>query len=140
MDLAWVSWGVGAIANRRPGAVITVFSCCVEYLLKCRVPTDVKSTLQRLVLAVTLVTTASSCTTAYDAYGRPYDAVDPGTALLGAAAVGLVAYGLASSNDHHHRSYRRDDCYTPSYRHSSYYGGHSGYGYGRGYGRDYCRY
>ena len=93
-----------------------------------------KSILHRLVLAATLLTTASSCTTAYDAYGRPHDVVDPGAALLGAAAVGLVAYGLASSNDHHHRSYRHSD-YSHGYRHSS----HRGYsGYGRGY--DHCDY
>lgn len=93
-----------------------------------------KRTLQRLVLAVALVTTASSCTTAYDAYGRPYDVVDPGTAVVGAAAVGLLAYGLANSNDHdHHRRSYRSSHHSHGGYHRSYNHGYSGHGYGRSY-------
>jgi hypothetical protein len=73
-----------------------------------------KITLHRLALAVMMALAGASCSTAYDAYGRPRTVVEPGAALLGAAAVGLLAYGLASDNDHghhhgHHRSY--DRCY-----------------------------
>ncbi|GEP44671.1 hypothetical protein [Brevifollis gellanilyticus] len=83
--------------------------------------------LHRLVLASLAVILGASCTTAYDAYGNPRPVVDPGTAVLGAAAVGLLAYGLGSSNNnrHHHHSSR----------YSGYgYGGYSGYGYPASYG------
>lgn len=79
-----------------------------------------KATLLRLVLSVTLVSTAVSCTTAYDAYGNPQQVVTPEGALLGAAAVGLLAYGLAESNDHDHRHYRRDRYHHRGY--SRYHG------------------
>ena len=46
------------------------------------------------------------CTTAYDAYGYPRTVVDPNAALLGAAAAGLVGYGIGRSNSHHNRDYR----------------------------------
>lgn len=97
-----------------------------------------KTTLHRLVLALVITSSAVSCTTAYDAYGNPQQVVDPGAAVVGAAAVGLLAYGLASSNNHHH-SYR-DDRYCRddrSYRSSHYYHRPS-YGYSR-YDRGYCR-
>jgi len=87
--------------------------------------------LHRLFLASLVVVFGASCTTAYDAYGRPQQVVDPGTAVLGAAAVGLLAYGLGNSHSNrHHHSHR-------SSRYSGY--GYSGYGYGYpasyGYGR-----
>ena len=74
---------------------------------------------------------ATSCTTTYDAYGSPRQSVDPGVALAGVAAAGLVGYALANDN-------RRTSCYGGG----GYYGG--GYGYGRGhygghYGRGYSR-
>lgn len=72
-----------------------------------------KSTLHRLILAVSLTTLGVSCSTVYDPYGRPHTVVEPGAAILGAAAVGLLAYGLASSGD---------DCYHGHYR--SHYHGH----------------
>ena len=78
-----------------------------------------KISLCRLIAALLLITLGASCTTAYDAYGRPVSVVDPGTALIGAAAVGLLAYGLASSDNHHH--------------------GHSGY-HGHGHDHGYCHY
>lgn len=94
-----------------------------------------KTILQRLVLATLFGISATSCTTAYDAYGRPQQVVDPAAAVVGAAAVGLLAYGLANNNDHH-RYYRNDHYsgyghyYRPSYR-PSY--GYSGYGRGSCY-------
>ena len=90
-------------------------------------------TLQRLVLAVLLTASATSCMTAYDAYGRPQQVVDPAAAALGAAAVGVLAYGLASSN--HHRRYYDDSCYSRGYARSYYsrpyrsYSHHGGHGY-----------
>jgi hypothetical protein len=85
--------------------------------------------LYRLFAAGLILSLGASCTTAYDAYGRPMQVVDPGTAAIGAAAVGLLAYGLASNNnrhDHHHG--------CRSSRYSGYRGGYSGYGYPAGYG------
>ena len=76
-----------------------------------------KTTLHRLVLAVLMASTVASCSTAYDAYGRPRTVVEPGAALLGAAAVGLIAYGIASNNDG---------------------GGYRGHGHHHGY--DHCHY
>jgi hypothetical protein len=63
-----------------------------------------KLTLHRLALATLMALMGASCTTAYDAYGRPRTVVEPGAALVGAAAVGLLAYGLAST-DHYHGGY-----------------------------------
>lgn len=67
-----------------------------------------KKTFHRLVLAL-LLPSLASCTTAYDAQGRPRQVVDPGAALIGAAVVGLIAYGIASNNrsDRHHQ---HDSC------------------------------
>ncbi|MES2597909.1 MAG: hypothetical protein V4662_21430 [Verrucomicrobiota bacterium] len=85
--------------------------------------------LHRLFLASLVVVMGASCTTAYDAYGRPQQVIDPGTAVLGAAAVGLLAYGLGSSNNNRHHNHH-------GYRSSRYsgYGGYSGYGYPASYG------
>jgi hypothetical protein len=74
------------------------------------------TTLLRLFAAVAIAAMGTGCTTAYDAYGNPRPVVEPGVAVLGAAAAGLLAYGLAS--DHHH------DHYARSYPNR---------GYGRGY-------
>lgn len=64
-----------------------------------------KTAFHRLALAAIMMVMGVSCSTAYDAYGRPRTVVEPGAALLGAAAVGLLAYGLASDNDHHHHGH-----------------------------------
>ena len=56
------------------------------------------------------------CMTTYDTAGRPVQSVDPGLAVAGVAAAGLIGYALADDNNHHH--------------HGGYYGG--GY-YGGGY-------
>lgn len=63
----------------------------------------------------------TSCMTTYDAYGRPVQSVDPGAAVAGAAAAGLIGYALADNNRHrhHHHHYHR-----PHYGHGGYYGGH----------------
>lgn len=87
----------------------------------------------RIVLAGLLCSLGVSCTTAYDAYGYPQQVVDPGVAIAGAAAVGLLAYGLSNSNDHHHRYY------NGGHSQGHYYGGYGGGEYCRpAYYRSYC--
>lgn len=52
----------------------------------------------------------SSCMTTYDAYGRPVQSVDPGAAVAGAAAAGVLGYAIGQNNDdhhHHHHGYHR---------------------------------
>lgn len=50
-----------------------------------------------------------SCMTTYDSAGRPVQSVDPGMAVAGAAAAGLIGYAIANDNDdhHHHGGYYR---------------------------------
>ena len=66
----------------------------------------------RLAAALTVggaLVASTSCTTTYDAYGRPQQSVDPGVAVAGVAAAGLLGYALADNhNDHHYnRPYYR---------------------------------
>jgi hypothetical protein len=86
-----------------------------------------KKILHRLTLAL-LLPALASCTTAYDAQGRPRQVVDPGAALIGAAVVGLVAYGIASSNKSDRRS-RDSNCSSNNNGYSN-----GGYRSRRGYG------
>ncbi len=81
----------------------------------------VKTRLHSLLVVLLLGATLTSCTTAYDAYGRPQQVVTPEGAVLGAAAAGLLAYSLANNNnDRHYRGhYRRSP-----YRSSGYHRGH----------------
>jgi hypothetical protein len=61
-----------------------------------------------------------SCTTTYDAYGRPVQTVDPGVALAGVAAAGLIGYAIADNNHSHHYNYSHHGNYCRSgryYRH-----------------------
>lgn len=83
-----------------------------------------KTSLIHFVMAVVLAVSLTNCTTAYDAYGRPQQVVTPEGAVLGAAAVGLLAYGLANNNND--RRYHRSHYHRSHYRHA---------GYRRGYGR-----
>lgn len=69
-----------------------------------------------LSLLVACISSSMSCMTTYDAYGRPVQSVDPGLAVAGAAAAGVLGYAIANNNENHH--------------HGGYYGG--GY-YRRGY-------
>ena len=59
---------------------------------------------------------SSSCMTTYDAQGRPVQSVDPGLAVAGVAAAGLVGY--AAGNNHNDRHYYNDGYYG-----GGYYGG-----------------
>lgn len=71
-----------------------------------------KNNLACLVVAVATLIAAPSCTTTYDAYGRPVQSVDPGAAALGAAAAGAAGYAIGRNNRddrryHHRGGYRR---------------------------------
>jgi hypothetical protein len=81
-----------------------------------------KTTIQRFVLALLMASMSVGCATAYDAYGYPRPVVDPGVALLGAAAAGLAGYSIGRHRSHHHHGGH----------HYARYGGHHGYGH-RGY-------
>lgn len=69
-----------------------------------------------MIATVGVIGTSMSCMTTYDSAGRPVQSVDPGMAVAGAAAAGLVGYALANDNDHHHNNHY-------------YYGGHRRRGY-----------
>lgn len=68
-----------------------------------------------------------SCMTTYDSAGRPVQSVDPGLAIAGAAAAGVLGYALADDNHHHHHGYYG----APYYRPRPYYGGYGHAGYRR---------
>jgi hypothetical protein len=80
-----------------------------------------KTTIQRLVLAGLMASMGVSCTTAYDAYGYPRTVVDPNAALLGAAAAGLVGYGIGRSSSHHDHDRYRYASYDRHRHHRNYY-------------------
>lgn len=80
------------------------------------------------VAAVLGLAVTTSCTTTYDAYGRPVQSVDPGLALLGVAAAGVAGYAIAEANNDGHRHYKH---HSRSYGHR-YHG--QGYNHGYGYG------
>ncbi|MEO5712276.1 MAG: hypothetical protein ABIT37_02210 [Luteolibacter sp.] len=60
-----------------------------------------------------------SCMTTYDAYGRPMQTVDPGLAVAGVAAAGLIGYAAGNNHSDHHHDY---------YGGGGYYGGYHGGG------------
>jgi hypothetical protein len=66
--------------------------------------------------AAALALTSMSCTTTYDAYGRPVQSVDPGVAVAGAAAAGVVGYaaGRDSGRNVRHNYYSPPRYYRPS--------------------------
>jgi hypothetical protein len=72
-------------------------------------------------LLAVCIASSVSCVTTYDTYGRQVQTVDPGLAVAGVAAAGLVGYAIANNNnDHHHGGgyygggyYRR--AYRPCY-------------------------
>ncbi len=59
-------------------------------------------------MVLAMVGSSVSCMTTYDSQGRPVQSVDPGLAVAGVAAAGLIGYAAANNNDdrHHHRHYR----------------------------------
>lgn len=68
-----------------------------------------------------------SCMTTYDSAGRPVQSVDPGLAIAGAAAAGVLGYAIADNNSHHHGYYGGGHYYRPR----PYYGGYGHAGYRR---------
>lgn len=58
--------------------------------------------------------------TTYDAYGRPVQSVDPGLAVAGVAAAGLIGYAAANNRSHHHH---RGGYYSRPYYGGGYYRG-----------------
>lgn len=50
-------------------------------------------------LLAVFVASSVSCMTTYDTYGRPVQTVDPGLAVAGVAAAGLIGYAVANNNN-----------------------------------------
>jgi hypothetical protein len=80
-------------------------------------PSIISKLFRGSVLSVLIVAIGASmsCMTTYDSAGRPVQSVDPGVAVAGVAAAGLIGYALANDNDHHHHH----GYYRP--RHRGYY-------------------
>lgn len=69
-----------------------------------------------MVAVLVAIGASTSCMTTYDANGYPVQSVDPGVALAGVAAAGLVGYAIADGNNNHHDHHGY-------YRGGGYYGG-----------------
>jgi hypothetical protein len=67
--------------------------------------------------------------TTYDTYGRPVQSIDPGLALAGVAAAGIIGYAAANDNSGH-RGHRR----VRTVHHTNYNQGFCDDGFGGGYG------
>ncbi len=80
------------------------------------------------VVILLIAATGSSCTTTYDAYGRPVQSVDPGAAAAGAVAAGALGSAIGQNNDrdHHYYGYRRPYYRPYGYRKNHYYHGRRG--------------
>ena len=52
-----------------------------------------------LTVATIGILALSSCTTTYDAAGRPVQSVSPGGAAVGAIAAGIAGYAIADNNN-----------------------------------------
>ena len=68
-----------------------------------------------MALLMTCITSSVSCITTYDAYGRPVQSVDPGLAVAGVAAAGLIGYAAANNHGHGHGHYRGGGYYRGGY-------------------------
>jgi L-cystine uptake protein TcyP (sodium:dicarboxylate symporter family) len=99
-----------------------IFQRTFEFFQILRVIPVVKSTSSLLrwiavPLVVACVASSVSCVTTYDTYGRPVQTVDPGLAVAGVAAAGLIGYAVANNNDNNHYHRRT---YTRTYHHYDY--------------------
>jgi hypothetical protein len=63
-----------------------------------------KTTILKVAAIGMILLMGVSCTTSYDAYGRPMQTVDPGLATLGVVAAGVAGYALANRGGN--RGYR----------------------------------
>jgi hypothetical protein len=59
-----------------------------------------------------LISAGVACTTTYDSAGRQVQSVDPGAAVAGAAAAGILGYAIGNSNDNSNRQYYRNNNYN----------------------------
>lgn len=67
----------------------------------------------------------SSCMTTYDAQGRPVQSVDPGAAVVGAAAAATLGYALAKDRKNkHHYDPRQRYYQQPRHYRGRYHSGH----------------
>lgn len=101
-----------------------IVASCVDSIVKTK---TITIRIYRSALAALLVVglgSSMSCMTTYDAYGRPVQSVDPGLAIAGIAAAGLIGYSM--SHDNHDSGYGG-------------YGGHHRYRTYRPYGGYHCR-
>jgi hypothetical protein len=77
-----------------------------------------------LILTGVIALVSTNCTTTYDAYGNPRQSVDPGTAVAGAAAAGVLGYVIANKRDnnkhYHHNNYRQRGYYDRYGRYRRY--------------------
>lgn len=71
------------------------------------------STVTAVIALSPLVT---SCSTTYDAQGRPVQTVDPGAAAAGAVAAGAIGYAIGRNNDND-RNYYYGNGYRRPYNH-----------------------
>ena len=81
-----------------------------------------KTGLLRLAAAIGIACLGASCTTTYDAQGRPVQTATPEGVALAAVAAGIIGYAIADNNNDNYR--------------------HRGHGRGGGYyggGGRYCR-
>lgn len=93
-----------------------------------------KNAILRFTACACLLGLSASCTTTYDAYGRPQQSVDPVVAAAGIVAAGAIGYAIADSRNHRYNN----NYYRPGYGgYRRGYGG--GYGHG-GYRGNHCRY
>ena len=76
--------------------------------------------------AVGIAVMASSCTTSYDAYGRPQQTVDPAMAVAGMAAAALVGYAIANDGGGHRGHHGGHHGYHGGHYGGGHYGGHHG--------------
>jgi len=64
-----------------------------------------------------LASAGVACTNTYDSAGRPVQSVDPGAAVAGAAAAGILGYAIGKNNDNNdHQNYRDNDYYRKGHR------------------------
>lgn len=86
-----------------------------------------KLRLAALSSALVLALAGVSCTTTYDAYGRPVQSVDPAIALAGIVAAGAIGYAIAddrSSRKSHRNHHSRSSCHSHHSHHSHHYSHH----------------
>lgn len=82
-----------------------------------------KTSLLRLTTWLSLLAllgSSVSCMSTYDGYGRPVQTVDPGLAVAGIAAAGLIGYA-AGNNRSNSRNFPRGGYYGGGYYGGGYY-------------------